>query len=128
MPPVLQKDFTEPFFRQKCRRVYKAVSGANDLFFMSYSLPQEDQFARLVLSRALRNNRLRVDKGEKMELSVRVINLDESAQTTFIVFAWIGHKTHFEFYPTTFDQYVDSVEAGDIDLNWIKTNAGPSKT
>jgi hypothetical protein len=117
VPPVFQKDFTEPFFRQTWRRVYKAVSGATDLFFMGYSLPREDQFARLVLSRALRNNRLRVDQGRKRELRVRVVNPDESSQTTFIRLLGLGHKTHFEFYPTTFDQYVDAVEAGDIHLN-----------
>jgi hypothetical protein len=117
VPPVFQKDFTEPFFRKTWRRVYKAVSGATDLFFMGYSLPREDQFARLVLSRALRNNRLRVDQGRKRELRVRVVNPDESSQTTFIRLLGLGHKTHFEFYPTTFDQYVDAVEAGDIHLN-----------
>jgi len=116
VPPVFQKDFTEPFFRQTWRRVYKAVSRATDLFFIGYSLPREDQFARLVISRALRNNRLRTTKGKKKALRVRVVNPDESAQMTFVRLLGLGHKAHFEFYPTTFDQYVDSVEAGDITL------------
>jgi hypothetical protein len=116
VPPTFQKDFSQPFFQLTWRRIYKAVSGATDLFFMGYSLPKEDQFARLVLSRALRNNRLRVLKGKKRELRVRVVNPDESAQTTFVRLVGLGHKMHFEFYPTTFDQYVNSVEAGDIKL------------
>jgi hypothetical protein len=116
VPPVFQKDFKEAFFRQTWRRVYRAVSGATDLFFIGYSLPKEDQFARLVLNRALRNNRLRVIAGKKRELRVRVVNPDETVQTTFVKLLGLGHKTHFEFYPTTFDQYVSSVESGDITL------------
>jgi len=50
----------------------------------------------------------------------------EKAGSSFI--GLLEHKTHFEFDPTTFDHYVDSIEAGNIRLNKIKTNAAPSKT
>jgi hypothetical protein len=110
VPPIAQKDFRPPFFRKTWKRVYRAVSQATDVYFIGYSLPKEDQFARLVLSRALRNNRLKANRSKKRELIIRVVNPDETAQQTFIRLVGQGFKTHFEFYHTTFDRFVQSVE------------------
>lgn len=110
VPPIAMKDFTPPFFRQTWKRIYRQVSSASDVYFIGYSLPKEDQFARLVLSRALRNNRLKVNKGKKRRLSIRVANPDETAQQTFMRLVGQGVETHFSFYNTTFDRFVQSVE------------------
>lgn len=116
VPPIAQKDFTGSFFRQTWKRVYRAVSRATEVYFIGYSLPKEDQFARLVLSRALRNNTLRANRGEKKGLIMRVVNPDETAQQTFIRLVGVGAETHFDFYPTTFDRFVISVEEDLIHL------------
>jgi hypothetical protein len=110
VPPIAQKDFTPPFFRLTWKRVYRAVSQATDVYFIGYSLPTEDQFARLVLSRALRNNRLKAHKGNKRRLTIRVVNPDEGAQQTFLRLVGQRFKTHFEFYHTNFERFVKSVE------------------
>jgi hypothetical protein len=108
VPPIAQKDFKPPFFRQTWKRVYRAVSRATEIYFIGYSLPKEDQFARLVLSRALRNNRLKANKSNKKGLTIRVVNPDESAQQTFIRLVGQRFKTQFVFYHTTFDRFVKS--------------------
>jgi hypothetical protein len=116
VPPIAMKDFTLPFLRKTWKRVYRAVSQATDVYFIGYSLPKEDQFARLVLSRALRNNRLKAHRGEKKGLRIRVVNPDEAAQQTFIRLVGVGFKTHFEFFHTTFDRFVQSVAESLITL------------
>ena len=110
VPPIAMKDFTPQFFRQTWKRIYRKVSLATEVFFVGYSLPKEDQFARLVMSRALRNNRLKAKKGKTRDITVRVVNPDETAQQTFLRLVGRGFKVHFEFYHTTFDRFVQSVE------------------
>jgi hypothetical protein len=109
VPPVAIKDFRSPFFQKTWTRVYRVVSQATEVYFIGYSLPKEDQFARLVLSRALLNNRLKAKRAKKPELTIRVVNPDEGAQQTFIGLVGQGFKTHFEFFHTTFDRFVESV-------------------
>jgi hypothetical protein len=113
VPPVSQKDFTPPFFRETWKRIYKMVSAATDISFIGYSLPSEDQFSRLVLSRALRNNRIKARKGKKRDVLIRVVNPDEAAQRTFIRLAGQGVKgSRLIFYHTTFDRFAQSLQDG----------------
>lgn len=59
VPPLAAKEFSQAVLKRTWRGVYKAVSQATSLNILGYSLPREDQFARLVLGRALRSNRLK---------------------------------------------------------------------
>jgi hypothetical protein len=56
VPPVAMKEFESSILKRMWRSVYRAVSAATHLFIIGYSLPKEDQFARFVLRRAIRNN------------------------------------------------------------------------
>jgi len=115
VPPVFQKDFTIPFLEETWKRIYRVVSGASDLHFIGYSLPREDQFARLVLSRALRTNRLRTARKKQKPLRVHVVNPDESTQVTFLRLLGQTGRAQFRFHHTTFDAYVNSVADGSLD-------------
>jgi hypothetical protein len=77
---------------------------------LGYSLPREDQFARFVLRRAIRNNLLNVEKGKKSPLSLKVINPDETVWATFskLVGASQNH-TRMEFVQTLFQDYVSTL-------------------
>lgn len=110
VPPIAMKDFSQPFLRKTWKRIYRKVSSATEIVFIGYSLPREDQFARLVLSRALRNNRLKAGSRRKEELMIRVINPDETTQRTFVNLVGYGAEVRFVFYHTTFDRFVQSVE------------------
>jgi len=120
VPPVFQKDFGRRFFKETWRRTYRKIAAANDLFFIGYSLPKEDQFARLVLSRALWNNKRRIGKGEKPALNVTIVNPDDAVQVTFMRLLGQGGKTNLRYFQTTFDQFVDSVEDGSTELDMRK--------
>ncbi len=67
-----------------------------DLYIIGYSLPKEDQFARLVLRRALRSNLLRTTKSEKGPVRITVVNPDESTGVTFSRLA--GPKVSVTYY------------------------------
>jgi hypothetical protein len=83
VPPVAAKDFSFTFLRKTWNSVYRAVSRATELQIIGYSLPQEDQFARFVLRRAIRNNLLRAGRKEKRRLTVKVTNPDPSVMVTY---------------------------------------------
>jgi hypothetical protein len=108
VPPVYQKDFALPFLQNTWKRTYRAVSAADKLWIIGYSLPKEDQFARFVLARAIRNNRLRSGRGKKRDLEMKIVNPDESVQTTFSRLIGSGGPG-IQFYHTSFEQFVDSV-------------------
>ena len=81
VPPLSTKRFSG-FLQRVWRDVYHAVAGARELYIIGYSLPREDQFARLVIGRAIqRNNAVR--KSRKKRLPVIVVNPDEGAMATF---------------------------------------------
>lgn len=105
VPPVSAKEFSHKILKQTWRGVYRVVSKATDLYFFGYSLPKEDQFARLVLGRALRSNRLKVEGKTKRPLRVIVVNPDESTETTFR--RLVGPDVpRFEFHQATFENFV----------------------
>ena len=83
VPPVSTKEFKFPFLKKTWVSVYRALAHAIDLKIIGYSLPQEDQFARLVLRRAIRSNILKAKRGEKKPLAVSVINPDPNVSVTF---------------------------------------------
>jgi hypothetical protein len=96
--------FTQ-ILKRTWRGIYRAVSHATELFIFGYSLPKEDQFARLVLGRALRSNRLKVERKTKAALKVVVVNPDEAVETTFRKL--VGPNVpHFSFYQATFENFV----------------------
>lgn len=81
VPPLSTKRFSG-FLQRVWRDVYHAVAAAKELYIVGYSLPREDQFARLVIGRAIqRNNATR--KNKKKRLPVIVVNPDEGAMATF---------------------------------------------
>jgi hypothetical protein len=105
VPPVSTKEFSYGVLRRTWRHVYRAVSQATELFIIGYSLPKEDQFARLVLGRALRSNRINVEKKRKQPLRVVVVNPDENAEVTFR--RLLGPDiTSFTFQQETFESFV----------------------
>jgi hypothetical protein len=65
VPPIAAKEFGVKCLQKTWRSIYRAVSDATELNILGYSLPKEDQFARLVLRRALRSNSLKVDRHRK---------------------------------------------------------------
>jgi len=112
VPPVSTKEFSYEVLRRTWRHVYRAVSNATDLFIFGYSLPKEDQFARLVLGRALRSNRLKVERNSKRPLRVEVINPDESTEMTFR--RLLGpNVTSFVFHQATFENFLAGREDSD---------------
>lgn len=110
IPPLSNKEFSEyPVLRDTWASVYRALSSATVLTILGYSLPREDQFSRFVFRRALRNNALRVQAGEKKELEVVVVNPDESAEGTFA--RLVGRDVaKFRFHRAYFQDFVDSLE------------------
>jgi hypothetical protein len=78
VPPVTAKEFNYPYLKETWQSVYKAVANATELQIIGYSLPEEDQYARLMLRLALRANNLAVEKKRKLPLKVLVVNPDRS--------------------------------------------------
>jgi hypothetical protein len=107
VPPVAAKSFEYECLKRTWRSIYQAVADATELFFMGYSLPKEDQFARLVFRRALRSNLLKTGKHEKRSLRVTVVNTDESAGSTFARLT--GSTVPLESYQAKFEHYLDSL-------------------
>ena len=104
VPPVSTKEYEYEFLKRTWRNVYRAVSGATLLYVIGYSLPPEDQFARLVLRRAIRNNLRKTKRKEKTPLRVTVVNPDKSVATTFSEL--VGPKAKgVNFYPISFQDY-----------------------
>ena len=109
VPPVSTKEFSYEVLRRTWVHVYRAVSNATHLSILGYSLPKEDQFARLVLGRALRSNRLKVERKQKRPLHVQVINPDEGTEMTFrrLLGSDVGS---FVFHQATFENFVAGLE------------------
>ena len=63
VPPITAKKFEFRFLKRTWRAVFRAVSDATELHVIGYSLPKEDQFARFVFRRALRNNQVNAGRG-----------------------------------------------------------------
>lgn len=100
VPPLSTKRFSG-FLQRIWRDVYHAVAAAKELYIIGYSLPREDQFARLVIGRAIqRNNASR--KNGKNRLPVIVVNPDDGASTTFAKL--VG--TAVRFIPASIQDFV----------------------
>jgi hypothetical protein len=67
VPPLPAKQYAG-FLKHVWRHVYRAVAGARELYIMGYSLPQEDQFARLVIGRAIQRNNSKRKVEENLSL------------------------------------------------------------
>jgi hypothetical protein len=86
------------------------VSQATELHIIGYSLPREDQFARFVFWRAIRNNLVNVEKRKKCPLTMRVVNPDETVWTTFSrLVGSTGSGTKMEFKQTLFQDYASGL-------------------
>jgi hypothetical protein len=115
VPPVYNKEFRTTFLNEVWRSVYKAVSRATELCIIGYSMPKEDQFARFVLRRAIRNNIADAQKGKKPQLRVTVINPDENVEGTFSRLVGTAHASRntkstaagstYEFIQAYFQNY-----------------------
>ncbi len=103
VPPVASKEFGADFLKATWRGVYRAISDATELTIIGYSLPKEDQFARLVLRRAIRSNMNKQRKGGKRPLHLTVVNPDESVAVTFSQLA--TSKIKVEFLPVVFEDF-----------------------
>jgi hypothetical protein len=115
VPPVFNKDFsssTEDFnskvFSRTWTSIYKSLRRATRLTILGYSLPKEDQFAKFVFRRALRNNLLAVERKKKPQLEMHVVNPDETTEGTFA--RLVGRDgVSFKFHRSKFEDYVDSL-------------------
>jgi len=67
VPPLSAKQY-DGFLKHVWRHVYRAVAVATELYIVGYSLPQEDQFARLVIGRAIQKNNSKRKDGQKDSL------------------------------------------------------------
>ena len=109
VPPVAAKEFNCEFLKRTWRGVYRAVSDATELYVIGYSLPKEDQFARLVLRRALRYNIIKAGRGDKEPVRLTVVNPDETVGVTFS--RLMPKDQHApSFYQATLEDY----------LNWLE--------
>jgi hypothetical protein len=109
VPPISSKEFNHRALRQMWNSIFRAVSQATDPHILGYSLPREDQFARFVLRRAIRQNLLNVERGKKKRLAVRVVNPDETVWTIFSRLVGAGGaNADMEFKQTMFQDYVSS--------------------
>lgn len=103
VPPVATKEFSVDFLKKTWRGIYRAVSDATDLFVIGYSLPKEDQFARLVLRRAIQANVQKHRRGEKLPLTMSVVNPDDSVAVTFARMAALQFGV--KFYQARFEDF-----------------------
>lgn len=107
VPPLTSKEFRFDFLKLTWRQVYRAVSRATALYIIGYSLPKEDQFARFVFRRAIRNNLIRASRGEKQSLDVVVVNPDENVEGTFSKL--VGRLQRVHFMQAYFEDYTARV-------------------
>ena len=120
VPPVYQKDLKAEFLNKVWTSIYKAVSRATHLYIIGYSMPKEDQFARFVLRRAIRNNIVNAQNNEGAKLKVTVVNPDESVEGTFSRLIGTNQTTltrenaasvsTFEFIQASFQDYVTALD------------------
>jgi hypothetical protein len=100
VPPLSVKKFGG-FLRRVWKDVDRAVATAKELYIIGYSLPREDQFARLVIGRAIQRNNANRKEGHK-RLPVIVVNPDEGAIATFTKLVGSGAQ----FFQTSLKDYV----------------------
>ncbi len=109
VPPIATKQFEFDFLKRTWRFAYRAVSDATQLHIIGYSLPREDQFARLVLRRAVRNNILKARKSRTRPAKIVVINPDPTAEMTFSHL--VGKDVEdFDFRQAFFEDYVAGLQ------------------
>jgi hypothetical protein len=104
VPPLATKSFEYECLKRTWRSVYRAVSDATELHVIGYSLPREDQFARLVLRRALLSNLLRTGRHEKRPLRITVVNPDDSVS---VIFSRLAGSVPVVYHQTKMEAYVD---------------------
>lgn len=102
VPPLSSKTFKYRFLHKIWGDVLRAVSDATELHVLGYSLPKEDQFAKFVLRRAIRNNMAASDKSRKKALKLILLNPDEVVEQTFYRLAGKALKRS-NFYQTRFE-------------------------
>ena len=110
VPPVASKNFDLPFLKKTWKAVYRAISRASELYVIGYSLPREDQFARLVLGRAIRNNLVKARKKTKDRLTLRIVNPDDAVALTYS--RLVGEGAKMVFYQTSFESFVSGLRDG----------------
>lgn len=109
VPPVASKEFTFNFLKRTWRFVYRAVSDATELHIIGYSLPREDQFARLVFRRAIRNNIVKASKRNEKPAKVLVVNPDIVSEGTFSHL--VGRAVEdFDYRQAYFEDYVEGIQ------------------
>jgi hypothetical protein len=109
VPPVALKQFGFDFLKRTWRFVYRAISRAKELYMIGYSLPREDQFARLVFRRAIRNNILKARTRSAQPVRVEVINPDPLTEITFSHLVGSEVKD-FNFHQACFEDYVAGLQ------------------
>lgn len=108
VPPIATKEFESDFLKRVWRHVYRAVSDATELHVIGYSLPREDQFARLVLRRGVLNNIRKASQRNRVPLKVIVVNPDSATEGTFAQL--VGREVEaFDFRQAYFEDYVETL-------------------
>lgn len=108
VPPLTAKDFRPEYIKRTWRFVFRALSDAAELHIIGYSLPREDQFARFVIRRAIRNNIAKARKRGRQSVKVRVVNPDPMVEGT--VSRLVGREVgSFDFRQAYFEDYVESL-------------------
>lgn len=109
VPPVAHKEFSLPLFERIWRDVYYALSEATHLWIIGYSMPIEDQFARFVFRRAIRNNIVQSKNRSKGRLRTVVVNPDHKLETHFSQL--LGGS--FKFLPWKFERFAEKARVDD---------------
>lgn len=102
VPPVSSKNFKYRFLHRIWGDVLRSVSDATEMHILGYSLPREDQFAKFVFRRAIRNNLSASEKGKKKQMKLFVVNPDEVVEQTFYRLVGKAIKD-FSFYQARFE-------------------------
>jgi hypothetical protein len=109
VPPISNKNFSDKsVFQQAWVSTYWAIRRAQAVTILGYSLPREDQFARVVIRRALRNNIHARSKNGSKTLKVTVVNPDASVEQSFAQVAG-REKVDFRFRGAYFQDYVEAI-------------------
>jgi hypothetical protein len=109
VPPIFNKNFSgQPVFEKTWISTYWAIRKASNLTILGYSLPKEDQFARIVIRRALRNNIDARSSTDVDPLKVTVVNPDPTVEQSFAQI--VGRdQAEFKFRGAYFEDYVGAV-------------------
>lgn len=102
VPPISDKDFGLPYMKEIWRSVHDAIEEATTIYVLGFSLPPEDQFARFVIRRAVRNNFLRARKHGTPKAKIVVVNRNPQVHERFSLL--FGES--FRFRPITFQDFV----------------------